>query len=48
MFGLIQEVRVRELTAKEIDAFGDHNRLLANVNTLAEYERLETLLSHEP
>jgi molybdopterin-guanine dinucleotide biosynthesis protein A len=47
MIELLQQVRLRELTATEIDAFGDRNRLLANVNTLAEYEELETLLGHK-
>jgi molybdopterin-guanine dinucleotide biosynthesis protein A len=48
MTGLLEELRVRELTAREIDAFGDHRRLLANVNTSADFEQLETLRSHEP
>lgn len=47
MIELLQTVRVRELTAAEIDAYGDHNRLLANVNTPGEYEELETLWGHE-
>ena len=46
MAGLLEEVRVRELTAREIDAFGDHHRLLANVNTRADYEELEALQGH--
>jgi len=47
MVELLQTVRVRELTVAEIDAFGDHNRLLANVNTPGEYEELETLWGHK-
>lgn len=46
MTGLLEDVRVRELTAGEIDAFGDHHRLLANVNTPADYEEFAGLGSH--
>jgi molybdopterin-guanine dinucleotide biosynthesis protein A len=46
MTGLLEEVRVRELTAGEIDAFGDRRRLLANVNSPADYEELKGLRSH--
>jgi molybdopterin-guanine dinucleotide biosynthesis protein A len=46
MTGLLEEVRVRELTADEIDAFGDRHRLLANVNTPADYEKLAGLGGH--
>jgi molybdopterin-guanine dinucleotide biosynthesis protein A len=46
MTGLLEEVRVRELTSGEIDAFGDRHRLLANVNTPADYEELEGLQGH--
>jgi len=46
MTGLLEEVRVRELTAGEIDAFGDHHRLLANVNTPADYEQFAGLGGH--
>lgn len=46
MTGLLEEVRVRELTAGEIDAFGDRHRLLANVNTPADYEEFEGLGRH--
>ena len=46
MTGLLEEVRVRELTAGEIDAFGDHHRLLANVNTPADYEQFAGLRGH--
>ena len=37
---LFDDVRVRIVTAEEIDAFGDHRRLLANVNTPAEYRSI--------
>jgi molybdopterin-guanine dinucleotide biosynthesis protein A len=37
---------VRELTAGEIEVFGDRHRLLANVNTPADYEELEGLRRH--
>jgi len=46
MTGLLEEVRVRELTAGEIDVFGDRHRLLANVNTPADYEEFEGLRGH--
>ena len=46
MTGLLEEVRVRELTAEEIDAFGDRFRLLANVNRPADYEELAGLGGH--
>ena len=46
MTGLLEEVRVRELTAGEIDAFGDHHRLLANVNSPADYEEFEGQRGH--
>ena len=46
MSGLLEELRVRELTPGEIDAFGDRHRLLANVNTPADYEELGELLGH--
>jgi len=46
MTGLLEEVRVRELTAGEIDAFGDRHRLLANVNSPADYEEFEGLRGH--
>ena len=46
MTALLEEVRVRELTAREIDVFGDRHRLLANVNTPADYEEFEGLRGH--
>jgi molybdenum cofactor guanylyltransferase len=46
MTGLLEEVRVRELTAGEIDVFGDPLRLLANVNTPADYEAFAGLRGH--
>jgi molybdopterin-guanine dinucleotide biosynthesis protein A len=46
MSGLLEELRVRELTPGEIDAFGDRHRLLANVNTPADYEELGEVLGH--
>jgi molybdopterin-guanine dinucleotide biosynthesis protein A len=36
------EVRARVVTAEEIDGFGECGRLLANINTPAEYASLET------
>jgi hypothetical protein len=40
MADLFDDVRVCIVTAEEIDAFGDHRRLLANVNTPAEYRSI--------
>ena len=46
MTALLEEVRVRELTAREIEIFGDRRRLLANVNTPADYEEFEGRRAH--
>jgi molybdopterin-guanine dinucleotide biosynthesis protein A len=46
MAGLFHDVRVRDVTEGEIGAFGDCARLLANVNTPAEYEQIEALTGH--
>ena len=46
MVGLLEDLLARVLTADEIDAFGDSRRLLANVNTLAEYGDPEALQGH--
>jgi len=40
MADLFDDLRVCIVTAEEIDAFGDHRRLLANVNTPAEYRSI--------
>jgi molybdopterin-guanine dinucleotide biosynthesis protein A len=40
MRGVLDAVRVREVAGSELQAFGDPERLLANVNTETEYERL--------
>jgi molybdopterin-guanine dinucleotide biosynthesis protein A len=40
MIDLFDDVRVRIVTAEEIDALGDHRRLLANVNTPAQYRSI--------
>jgi molybdenum cofactor guanylyltransferase len=42
MSGLFADVRTRVVTGEEIDRFGDRNRLLANVNTQAEYAGIQT------
>ena len=34
------------VTGEGLDARGDRNRLLANIDTLAEYEELEALRDH--
>jgi molybdopterin-guanine dinucleotide biosynthesis protein A len=47
MRDLLDEVRVRLVTAEEIDGFGDHDCLLANVNTPADYGALEALQGHQ-
>jgi molybdopterin-guanine dinucleotide biosynthesis protein A len=47
MIDLFEDVRVRVVTAEEIAAFGDSDRLLANVNTPADYVGLEALHGHQ-
>jgi molybdenum cofactor guanylyltransferase len=47
MVDLVSEVRTRVVTVEEIARFGDRHRLLANVNTPAEYAGLEALQSHK-
>jgi molybdopterin-guanine dinucleotide biosynthesis protein A len=43
MKGLLDDVRVRVIEAEEIEIFGDRHRLLANVNTPADYADLAAL-----
>jgi molybdopterin-guanine dinucleotide biosynthesis protein A len=47
MTDLFAEVRVRTVTSDEIERFGNRHRLLANVNTPAEYAGLEAFQGHE-
>ena len=47
MSELLKRVHVRVVEAGEIDAFGPHARLLANVNTPAELDELAALSSHQ-
>jgi molybdopterin-guanine dinucleotide biosynthesis protein A len=47
LIDLLDDVRVHVVSTEEIDAFGDHRRLLANVNTPTEYGGLEALQGHE-
>jgi molybdopterin-guanine dinucleotide biosynthesis protein A len=47
MSDLFEDIRVRVVTAEEIDAFGRHHRLLANVNTPAEYGDLGAYQGHQ-
>jgi molybdopterin-guanine dinucleotide biosynthesis protein A len=47
MTDLLDEVRVRVVTTEEINVFGDHHRLLANVNTPAEYGGIEAEQGHQ-
>jgi molybdopterin-guanine dinucleotide biosynthesis protein A len=44
MRDLLDDLRLRVVTEEEIDRFGDRHRLLANVNTPADYTRLVTRL----
>ena len=44
--GVLDEMRVREVTVSELDAFGNHERLMANVNTPGDYEEIEALQRH--
>jgi hypothetical protein len=46
MVGLLEGLLARVVTAGEIDAFGDSRRLLANVNTPAEYGDPEAFHRH--
>jgi molybdopterin-guanine dinucleotide biosynthesis protein A len=47
MTDLFDDVRVRVVTADELNAFGDPRRLLANVNSPADHRELEALQGHE-
>ena len=47
MSDLFDSVRVRAVTADELDRFGDRRRLLANVNTEAEFRGLGALQGHQ-
>jgi molybdopterin-guanine dinucleotide biosynthesis protein A len=47
MRDLVAAMRTRVVAAEEIDRFGDRYRLLANVNTPAEYAGLEALQGHK-
>ena len=44
---LIDEVRIRVVPPEEIRRFGDPDRLLANVNTPADFAGLEALQGHK-
>jgi molybdopterin-guanine dinucleotide biosynthesis protein A len=47
MVDFLADVRVRVVCGDELAAFGDHHRLLANINTPAEYQRLDRTIGHE-
>jgi molybdopterin-guanine dinucleotide biosynthesis protein A len=47
MTGLLDEVRVRVVEECELEQFGNTAQLLANVNTPAEFDELESLLGHK-
>jgi molybdopterin-guanine dinucleotide biosynthesis protein A len=47
MLGLLDEVRVRVVAARDLPGF-DCRRLVANVNTPGELEKLEALQGHQP
>ena len=47
MLGLLDHVRVRVVPIDEIRCFGAPDRLLANVNTPADYAGVETLQGHK-
>ena len=47
MAALVDDVHVRVVEAEEIERFGDRHRLLANVNTPADYAALEALQGHQ-
>lgn len=48
MKGIFDAVRVREVSGPELEANGDPARLLANVNSPADYDEITGLLNHEP
>jgi molybdenum cofactor guanylyltransferase len=47
MLDLLHDMRVCEVTADDLGRFGNCDRLLANVNTPAEYAGLEALQGHK-
>lgn len=47
MIDFLEDVRVRVVGGAELDALGDRHRLLANVNTPAEYDAIAADLNHE-
>ena len=46
MQDLLSELKVRVVTGPEFEPFGEADRLLANVNTLADLDALESLRNH--
>ncbi len=48
MIGLLEDVRVRTVTAAEMRVFGDPDTLVANVNTPDEYRSLGAHQGHKP
>jgi len=46
--GLLDDLRTRVVPVEEIRRFGDPDRLLANVNTPADFADLEALQGHKP
>lgn len=47
MTDLFSDVRVREVSGEDLDQWGDRHRLLANVNTPAEFAGLEAFQGHK-
>lgn len=47
MVEFLADVRVRVVGGDELAALGDHHRLLANINTPAEYDGLDRTIGHE-
>ena len=45
---LVDRMRTRVVPIEDIRRFGDPHRLLANVNTPADYAGLEALQGHKP
>ena len=48
MIDLFEDVRVRVVGANELQTFGDVRRMLANVNSPADFHELEALQGHQP
>jgi molybdopterin-guanine dinucleotide biosynthesis protein A len=46
LIDLLDDLRVRPVSPEELDRFGDHDHLVANLNTPAEYDDVAALQRH--